>query len=137
MKIFIGGSNEISPDYMFISDEETYNFNEILTDMIDEIETETGKEVILLSRGTGAGVDAMVNIFCNENNIELRETTSDMFSGSNSEIMRDIKIANECDAGVLFCIKYQKLKGTYFEKLYQLLADQGKLAYIFSMEKYS
>lgn len=137
MKIFVCGSNELSPDYMFISEDETYYFDDIIADMIDEIEGETGKEVKFLSRGTGAGVDAMINVFCEENNVELQETTSSSFHGDNSEVMRDVKIINDCDAAIMFCIKYQKFKGTDLEKLYHILTDQGKLAYIFSMEKYS
>lgn len=138
MKLLICGSEEITPEYMFITDDEENYFEDILDELINEIEAIAGNDVKLLTRGLNAGIDAMVNLYCADTGIELEEKRPvKKLIEKDGELLRDIQLINECDAGLIFCIKYQKFKDTDLDKISSMLEDRGKPIYIFPMEKYS
>lgn len=137
MKLLICGSDDIGPEYMFFADDKTYYLEDIFDDIIDEIEETTGNEVKFLTRGSNSGIDAFVNLYCEDTGIELDERRPVNKLEDNASIYRDVQLVNEADALLMFIIKYQKYKGTDLHNISQMMEERGKPVYVFTMEKFS
>ena len=147
MNVCIAGSSELTPDYIFVSnlkdptksnDDVYMDFDMILNDIVDTVLMHRKEDDIsFVTRGNNSGVDAIVKIWADENDVDVIETEADERLGENANVVRDIEMIKNSDICILFPIKYENTKKNDLDRIIDLASDLDKNVLIFNMEKYS